>query len=378
TIAGGQSLVDGYNYNTLECVARESKVNQSDADGLYDIVWSNGLEFNLYGDNLGGELKGLIEIRDGNNEEYFHDTVDSVSTGTNSDGVTVQTVSIDVTGGEDYLTDLNKCTLPESGTITLGNKEFSYTEWEYDSATETYTFYLADGEDPASAYAGKEAAVGTAVDYQGIPYYMEQMNEWIREFAEAMNEIELGAEDSYGDAAEVLFTGTNIVDNDDPYTFADYYANIASGTTVTKSSDDSYYKLTAATFEVNDNMEEDVGKFGTTSDISQGQDAQDITEALLEVQTNKDMMSFRGCSSEEFLQTILADIALNASSANTFYGNYSNISSTITNQRLSVSGVDNDEEALNLVKYQEAYNLASKMIQVMSEVYDRLILETGV
>ena len=45
---------------------------------------------------------------------------------------------------------------------------------------------------------------------------------------------------------------------------------------------------------------------------------------------------------------------------------------------MSISGVDNDEEAVNLVKYQNAYNLASKMIQVLTEVYDRLILETGV
>ena len=41
-------------------------------------------------------------------------------------------------------------------------------------------------------------------------------------------------------------------------------------------------------------------------------------------------------------------------------------------------GVDNDEEALNLVKFQEAYNLSAKMIQVFTEIYDRLILNTGV
>ena len=34
--------------------------------------------------------------------------------------------------------------------------------------------------------------------------------------------------------------------------------------------------------------------------------------------------------------------------------------------------------AYNLVKYQNAYTLASKMIQTLTEVYDRLILQTGV
>ena len=42
------------------------------------------------------------------------------------------------------------------------------------------------------------------------------------------------------------------------------------------------------------------------------------------------------------------------------------------------AGVDEDEEAVNLVKYQNGYNLASKMIQTLTEIYDRLILETGV
>ena len=65
-------------------------------------------------------------------------------------------------------------------------------------------------------------------------------------------------------------------------------------------------------------------------------------------------------------------------SANTFSASYQNIAKTIDTQRLSVSGVDTEEESLNLVQYQRAYNLASQMIQVLTEVYDRLILQTGV
>jgi flagellar hook-associated protein 1 FlgK len=47
-------------------------------------------------------------------------------------------------------------------------------------------------------------------------------------------------------------------------------------------------------------------------------------------------------------------------------------------KRESISGVDEDEEAVNLVKFQNAYNLSSKMIQVFQEIYDRLINQTGV
>ena len=72
-IAGGQTLVDMDDYRQLVCIARtkEEKVNQTDVDGLYEIYWDNGLEFGLYNASMGGALRGLIEMRDGNNGEYF-------------------------------------------------------------------------------------------------------------------------------------------------------------------------------------------------------------------------------------------------------------------------------------------------------------------
>ncbi len=61
-----------------------------------------------------------------------------------------------------------------------------------------------------------------------------------------------------------------------------------------------------------------------------------------------------------------------------FTENYTYMQKSIQNQRYSISGVDNDEEAVNLSKFQQQYNIASKMIQVLKEIYDRLILQTGV
>ena len=40
--------------------------------------------------------------------------------------------------------------------------------------------------------------------------------------------------------------------------------------------------------------------------------------------------------------------------------------------------VDTEEEAMDLVKFQQAYNLSSKMMTVMNQLYDRLINNTGV
>ena len=373
SIAGGQILVQGYEYNTLECVARsaEEKVNQSDADGLFEIKWSNTMDFNLYGANLGGELKGLIEVRDGNNEEYFHGTTKGVKD--NSDGT--YTVTIEVPN-KDYLTDMNKCTLPDSGQLTLVNTKYKYSGFEFDGTKNppTYTFTIKPdaGQAAPTIFDGKEASVGTKIDYQGIPYYQEQMNEWVRIFAKAMNDIEKTAVDEEGNPAEVLFTAKDKVNG----TEIKFDANLADNKY--KSSDSDYYRLTAGNISVNNEMVKDASKFGTTVDIKKGGDAQDVTELLLTVQDDKNKVNFRGCSAKEFLQCITSDIALSANNAKTFTENYTNINKSVSQTRLSISGVDNDEEALHLVKFQEAYNLSAKVMQIMTEIYDRLILQTGV
>ena len=373
SIAGGQILVQGYEYNTLECVARsaEEKVNQSDADGLFEIKWSNTMDFNLYGANLGGELKGLIEVRDGNNEEYFHGTTKSVKP--NSDGTYEVTIEVP---NKDYLTDMNKCTLPDSGQLTLVNTKYKYSGFEFDGTKNpaTYTFKIEReaGQADPTIFDGKEASVGTKIDYQGIPYYQEQMNEWVRIFAKAMNDIEKTAVDEEGKPAEVLFTAKDKVSGDEIKFTADLADKKYS------SSESDYYRLTAGNLSINNEMVQDASKFGTTVDIKKGGDAQDVTELLLTVQDDKNKVNFRGCSAKEFLQCITSDIALSANNAKTFTENYTNINKSVSQTRLSISGVDNDEEALHLVKFQEAYNLSAKVMQIMTEIYDRLILQTGV
>ena len=75
---------------------------------------------------------------------------------------------------------------------------------------------------------------------------------------------------------------------------------------------------------------------------------------------------------------MIADISVDTQQSEIFSKNYQNVASAIDTQRMSISGVDEDEEAMDLIKFQNAYNLCSKMVSVMAQIYDRLILETGV
>lgn len=384
-IAGGQNLVVGDSYNSLICEARSNtdRVNQSDIEGLFDIRWSNGNEFDLNNASIGGNLKGLIDLRDGNNGEYFNGVIDSIGVMTDDEGVLHQTVKVNVTA--DYLKDINKSNLSEYGNILLANQLLSYDSFsfQYDADTDTYSyeFILSDStknpEAIGSSKIGKEASVGVSNTYQGIPYYMQQMNEWVRDFAMAFNEIltQPGAVDEYGDPAKNMFVANSNIDREQ------YDCTGMPDETKTYSvsvSDNTYYKMTAGTFDVSIAIQENAGYFATHTDAYDGQDKFDVVESLIDLQTNKDKMSFRGCSASEFLQCILADVMLNANNANNFNSKFEDLGNAIDTMRLSVSSVDKDEEAVSLVKFQNAYTLASKMINCFTEIYDRLILETGV
>ena len=142
--------------------------------------------------------------------------------------------------------------------------------------------------------------------------------------------------------------------------------------------EDSYYQLTASNFDILAAMELDPSRLANRYKTADGVEQNDLLEDIRDLATDKNEASFRGASASEFLQCVLSDIALNTQRAKTFHQSFVDIAGSIDTQRLSISGVDEDEEAVNLVKYQNGYNLASKMIQTLTEIYDKLILETGV
>ena len=390
-IAGRQTLVDTAEYKTLECVARETeeKVNQSDIDGLYDVYWvankltgDLGDQFNLYNSSMGGELKGLVQMRDGNNGENFRGTVNSIGEIT-IDGTDYKTVTVGVT--ETYLTDIKKCTLSDTGgKINLGNQIFYYTQWTHDDTTKEYTFVIDESKNGAQlneTRRNKQASIGQNVDYQGVPYYMSQMNEWLRTFAEAFNNILTEGYNLKNEKGTILFTA-NDDDTGEQALFKEHLGVLVTPPDQKKTTvgvyEDSYYRLTAKNVAVLQSLINDPDLMGTKVGQTEGVDEYKNVERLMNMINDERVVSFRGGTTAEFLTCILSDIALSTNSSKTFTSNFKNIGQSIDTQRMSISGVDQDEEAVNLVKYQNAYNLASKMIQTLTEVYDRLILQTGV
>ncbi|MCH5262946.1 MAG: flagellar hook-associated protein FlgK [Lachnospiraceae bacterium] len=375
-IAGGQILVDMNDYNQLMCVARSSdeKVNQTDVDGLYDIKWTNGVNFGMYNESMGGELKGLIQMRDGNNGEYFHGTASRVQ-------YNGSTTKVTITTDASYLQSMIQCKLSDTGgVINIGDQLYYYTDWTYEGDGK-YTFTIDNEKSDQALTAvktGRLASINQNVDYQGVPYYMEQMNEWLRDFAQKVNNIFTEGLTSDGKDAGILFTGSY------PTNTGEYREDELNDS---RHNGKGYYYITAGNVTVLNELLKDPSLLGTRANVdddsTEGEEQDGVEQnnqvkKVISMISDKNQFSFRGRDAGGFLECVLSDAILNSSNANTFYATYLSLETNIDNQRYSISGVDEDEEALSLIKYENSYTLASKMISVLTEVYDRLILQTGV
>ena len=442
----GQILVKDNDYFEMECVTRKEPYNQSDVDGLYDIQWKNTqAKINFQSYSLSGSLKSLFMIRDGNDEENLKGKLDASST---TSQIVISSPSI---------TDINSMNMPPAGQLTINNANYNYDSMSFttdeNGKIKSYTFNLSYAMDAAqlTKATGQQVYVGEAVNYKGIPYYQNQMNSFVRNFAKAMNDIQLAGRDLNGDMGQVIFaakdgeygerhfdydvtasTSTKTTDKgyceevkDDSrygsYYKTYYYDNdgkkvlaVADDRThevfrVSTGDDDTYYRLTAGNVNINDAMSRNASLFSATSyyelsdewdgrnpydidpadpdyskvfkdgkqtKLEKGIASADLMDDVLKLQSEKKL--FRGGGADDFLQVIYADITVDTQEASVFEENYESIQFEIERQRQSISGVDEDEEALNLVKFQNAYNLSAKVISVLKEMYDQLILSTGV
>ncbi len=363
----GQLLVDNYDAKQLEVIPRTEKMSQCDVEGLYDIYWDNGERLNAESATLSGTLKALFEVRDGNNKENLQGFAEEVDDGATE--VTITNTNIN------NLKDLN---IPPEGKITIGTGEYSYTSFSVtanDDGTYSYVFQLK--EEARRQYPeGTEVSIGTTMDYKGIPYYHAQLNEFIRVFSQEFNEVHASGQNLNGETQVNFFSAMNPM-TAEQYNLNSFGARDTEHVTMTEFDSDAlkteapYYMLTAANFTVNETIRVNPSSISAASDITNGVGKADIANKLLALKS--DVTMFKQGDPAAFLQTLVGEVGVDTKASLNFAESQEDILNAVVSQRLSVAGVDIDEEAMNLAKYQEAYNLAAKVIAVMNETYDTLI-----
>ncbi|MCM1497405.1 MAG: flagellar hook-associated protein FlgK [Clostridium sp.] len=397
----GALLVDQMECRQLTVVARQEKVNQNDIDGLYDIFWLGtndtiGEKLNFNTTTITGCIKGLLEVRDGNNANPFSGEITALVSNKGDDAPEDAADTPDGSTATVKLAvdiDVDKLNLPLEGTITLNCKDYYYEGFEAvysaDGKLNGFTFKnltvtdetgkRVPAEFDTSLDMGKEAIMGESIDCRGIPYYMTQLNEFVRTFSNYMNEIFKTGADANGDPGMDFYTAVSTVTGVD-YVLPDN-GDIKDGTiTKLSSSESNYYQLTALNWSINKSIVADQNKLVVSlkEDIDQGNlEAKDeVLGKIIYGMTDQSM--FAQGTVAQFLQSVTTALAVDISKFDSFEANMNEVTTVINNQRLSISSVDTNEEASNLIIFKEGYNLACKVISVMNEVYDKLINQTGV
>lgn len=83
------------------------------------------------------------------------------------------------------------------------------------------------------------------------------------------------------------------------------------------------------------------------------------------------------CSFTDYYQRLMDELAATGSVYGSLAKTLDGSVTSIENQRQQVVGVSSDEELTNMIKYQNAYNAASRYINVISEMIEHIIMQLG-
>ena len=103
----------------------------------------------------------------------------------------------------------------------------------------------------------------------------------------------------------------------------------------------------------------------------------EIAEKIVDVWQAKDHIvnanNTAPCNFEGYYERMIVELSSKGSVYNTLATNLTSEVSSIDNNRQQVIGVSSDEELTNMIKYQNAYNAASRYINVVSEMLEHLV-----
>ena len=309
-------------FSTEVKTAGDGKFNVEDVDGLYNVIWQNGLSFDMGNANLSGELKGLIDLRDGcgtaESSEVTYNGIPYYISRLN--GYVRQFAQ---TMNDEYSKDKDG-TIMIAGGLTYGGKEVAYIE--RDESGKIVKCYDEDKNEIAGLSAGELEEIGNkyTTKYKLFSY-------------------------STGSSTGMPATGEDLVGND-------------------------YSKMTAANITISKEIYENASNMRSTYGADE-ESGSDLFRALSNQKNNSKM--FKEGDPKDYMASIFSELGINAQEALMYQSTQESVTGIIKNQRLSVSQVDLTEEFTSLIKYQQAYQASAKIMNTIDGIYETTIFKLG-
>lgn len=140
-----------------------------------------------------------------------------------------------------------------------------------------------------------------------------------------------------------------------------------------------YNEITASTIAVNKNILDNPFKIATasvTTPLTATTESYtgDSTNALAFAKLrDKEIGNLNNSTTESFLNSVNGDLGIKSSSIYDNYYSQSQIVDEVVERRTSMTGVNLDEEYIDLVKFQKAYQASSRIYSVMEEAIQTIL-----
>ena len=356
-LINGYEFINHYDVFPLDVRQRADteQRNPFDVPGLYDIYFANGNRFNIYHPNLKGELKGLIDMRDGNNGTT---TINGINYNTNSKGIPHYIEKLNYmlrTFARAFNEGLDKDGLPMHGIAGHING------YDLNGARGDFFFTFTDSRGNAVSYYDEN---GGPVSY----FYTNAYGEILKYTAYDEN----GAVIPYYEIAGLNSDGTlRLRDGTNAGIFD------ANGLPVTAPQPmiDFYESMNVFNFAVDPKLFKDPSLFAAADDDLMDQSNNEIIKGLLKIKNYTHL--FKEGQLSDYISGMITELGIDRKQADKFTKNYTDVTTMINNQRIQVSGVDINEEMVEMIRAQHLYQAAARLVSIIDSIYDTTVNRLG-
>jgi flagellar hook-associated protein 1 FlgK len=211
-------------------------------------------------------------------------------------------------------------------------------------------------------YSNMEMITSRSALSPGIPYYMDQLNTFVREIAENLNTISRSGW-TYPDGTTPSRTNINL------FKVPSY--DDGSGTIVY-----DYTKVTAGSFTLSDEVIESAYNIaGSSSEVLLDGNSTHSGNNAKALELFKDLAN---SGYYDKLNSIVGNLAIAANTSGSIMDTKQSLIRSVDTQRKSVSAVSLDEETTNLIIFQQSYNAAARIITTIDEMLNTMINNMGI
>ncbi|XWN53207.1 flagellar hook-associated protein FlgK [Anoxybacillus flavithermus] len=132
------------------------------------------------------------------------------------------------------------------------------------------------------------------------------------------------------------------------------------------------------TLDIAADIKGSLDKIAAASSAGAGTGDGSNAQALAEVKNG--MMNIAGNTTtiQNFYESLIGQMAVNAQEAKRLSENSEVLRQSVDERRMAVSSVSLDEEMMNMMKFQHAYNASARMITMIDQMLDKIINNMGI